>query len=71
MQKKPIIQRKRDTKRAATIIETAELTGVSTRSVQRVLNAEQENEKVLSIFMTITEEKRDLLKRVKELVPFL
>lgn len=68
--KNPRNKTKREARRAATVIETAELAGVSTRTVQRVLSADQENEKVLSIFMTISEGHNKLLKAVKELVPF-
>jgi DNA-binding LacI/PurR family transcriptional regulator len=61
---------KRDIRRAANIADTAEIVGVSTRTVQRVLNAEQKNENVLSVFMVLSEEHNKLLKAVKELVPF-
>lgn len=61
---------KRDARRVATIKETAEIAKVSTRSVERVLNAEQKNDQVLSIFMTISEEHNKLLRSVKQLVPF-
>jgi transcriptional antiterminator len=57
-------QTKKDARRAATIKETAELAGVSTRTVQRVLNADQENEAVLSIFMEIKERHEEILKEV-------
>jgi predicted regulator of amino acid metabolism with ACT domain len=71
MDKKTRIKRKKDTKKAATIIETAELVGVSTRTVQRVIKAEQDNEKVFSVFMELTERKNRLLAEVQQLVPFL
>lgn len=61
---------KRDIKRAATIIETAELTGVSTRSVRRIMESEQKNETVVMVFMEIEEGKNKLLSEVKKLVPF-
>ncbi len=61
---------KRDVKRAATVKETAEATGVSTRYVNMVMNGERENESVVSVFMELTEGKSLLLDAVKKLVPF-
>lgn len=63
-------QAKRDIKRAATIIEAAEITGVSQRSVRRVLAGEQENPNVLGVVMELTERKNLLIEEVKRLVPF-
>jgi hypothetical protein len=71
MDKKSTIKRKKDTKKAATIIETAELTGVSQRSVQRVISGDQDNERVFTVFMELTERKNRLLQEVMQLVPFL
>lgn len=61
----------RDTKRAATIIETAEVLGVSQRSIQRVIDQKQENAKAMAVFMELTEGKNLLKERVREMVPFL
>jgi hypothetical protein len=61
---------KRDTRRAATTIETAEVVGVSPRSVRRVLEQKQENETVLNVFMFLEEGKTELLKAAEKLVPF-
>ena len=63
-------QRKRDVKNAANIKDTAEVVGVSTRQVQRVLAGEQENPNVINVYMILEEGKNTLLKAVKELVPF-
>ena len=60
----------RDIIRAATVLETAELTGVSPRHVRRIMAGEQENENVLSTFMEIKERKNLLLQEVKKLIPF-
>lgn len=62
---------KKDVRRAAIIKDTAEVVGVSQRQVQRVLAGNQENEKVVSVFMEISERKNALLKEVKMLVPFI
>jgi hypothetical protein len=61
----------RDIKKAATVQETAELTGLSTRSIRRVLEQKQENAKAMAVFMELTEGKNLLIERVKEMVPFL
>ena len=61
---------KRDIKKAATILDTAELAGVSPRQVRRVLRGEQENQNVFTVFMELTEGKNMLLQEVKKLIPF-
>ena len=70
---------KRDTKRAATINIVAEIGEVSTRSVRRIVDGEQDNPKVLGVFMEITEginslientRNNLLLEEVKRIVPF-
>ena len=63
-------KKNRDVRRAAIIDYTAELTGVNKRSVQRVLTAEQTNERILSTYMEIDEGINLLLQSVKLLVPF-
>lgn len=66
--------RKVDTERASRIIKTARITGVSVRSVQRVLNGEQDNDYVFDVYLALTEEElkmeNGLLDAVKELIPF-
>jgi DNA-binding LacI/PurR family transcriptional regulator len=64
-------QNKKDVRRAATIKDTADVVGVSTRQVQRVLAGDQENEKVVAVYMEISERKNELLEQVKMLVPFI
>ena len=59
----------RDTVKAARIINTAKITGVSPRHVRRVLEAESENEHVLSAYMFLTEGENKLIEAVKKLVP--
>lgn len=61
---------KRDVKRAAFIKDTAALTGVSTSTVQKVLNSERNNETVEMVFQEIKSGYKSLLDQVKELVPF-
>ena len=70
MAKKQRKQVKRNARRAATVIETAELVGVTPRAVQMVLSGDRRNEGVLSIFMEIDERHNALLREVKKLVPF-
>jgi hypothetical protein len=66
--------KKRDTERAARIKKTSRITGVDVRSVQRVLNGDQENEFVFDVYMAIAEEEEKmenkLIDAVKELIPF-
>ena len=59
----------RDTVRAARIKRTAEIVGVSERQVQRVLSADRENDKVLTVFFTLEEGENKLVQEVKKLVP--
>ena len=59
-----------DVSRAATIKETAQLVGVSQHYVRMILNGKRENDKIMEVFMEITEGKNLLLQEVKKLVPF-
>ena len=61
----------RNIKRAALIQETADLTGVSVRSVRRVLENERKNETVVTVYMTLLEGTNNLIKEVAALVPLL
>lgn len=61
---------KRDVRRAAFIKDTAALTGVSTRSVQKVLNADQNNETIEMVFQEIKTRYKVLLDEVSRIVPF-
>lgn len=54
--------------RAYRVQKTAEICGLETASVYRVLRGERVNEKVMSVFMTISEQDNKLLSAVKELV---
>jgi hypothetical protein len=65
--RKPV---KRDVRRAATILETAEIVGVSQSEVQKVLRTDRNNEKIIAVFMELTERKNALLEEVKNLIPF-
>ena len=60
----------RDIKRAALIQQTADITGVSIRSVRRVLESQQTNENVMAVYMTLLEGTNSLLAEVKRVVPF-
>lgn len=59
----------RDTVRAAKIKLTAQIAGVSDRQVQRVLNAEQENETIVMAYMEIDHGLNKLVQEVKRIVP--
>jgi DNA-binding LacI/PurR family transcriptional regulator len=61
---------KRDVRRAATIKDTKEIVGVSTSTIQKVLRGERTNDKVVMVFMELTERKSALIEAVKELVKF-
>lgn len=61
---------KRDAEMATRVKRTAELTGVTERSVYRVLNGDQKNEGVLKVYMTLQEGESLLVKAARELVQF-
>ena len=67
---------KRETKRAFLINATAEIEGVTPRSVNRVMNDEQNNESVFETFLFLKEEinnaieKVKLVKEIERLLPF-
>ena len=61
---------KRDTRRAATILDTAEVMGVSPNHVQKILRMDRENDQVVNVFMELTERKNLLIEEVKKLIPF-
>lgn len=58
------------TKRAANILDTADIVGVSPRQVRRVLDIEQENDNVIKVFMFLKEGKQALVEAARQLVPF-
>jgi ATP-dependent phosphoenolpyruvate carboxykinase len=69
----------RDTVKAALVLKTSEITGLSPRSVNRVLDGNQNNESVLSVHMELQEGFQEvvekvqtnfLLEAVNKLVPF-
>lgn len=62
---------KRDIKKAATVVETAELVGVSPSMVRKVLNTDRKNDTVEMVFMELTERKNLLLEEVKKLIPII
>jgi hypothetical protein len=69
MDKKMRVQNSRDTIKAAMIAKTAEMTGVTKRSVRRVIAGDQQNETVFSTYMTLLEEFNKLPDAVRALVP--
>ena len=62
--------RGRDTIKAARVIKTADVTGVSKRQVRRVIEGDQKNDKILEVYMEIEEGENLLLEAVKKAVPF-
>jgi hypothetical protein len=76
MQKNNSSAKKRESKKATLVEMTAEVAGVSKRSVQRVINGTQANDFVFGTYMNIKEgvEKvlveNKLLAAVEKLVPF-
>ncbi len=56
---------KRETKRAALIAYAAEIEGVSTASVRRVMNDRQNNEEVYDTFIFLKEEVAKAIEHVR------
>lgn len=67
MAKKHNQQKKRSSIVASLVEKTADVTNVSKRSVQRVIQGDQNNEKVLSVFMYLQEGENALIQEVKKL----
>ena len=65
-----INQKKRDISRASTISDTAEVMGLTTSSIQKILTMKRNNEKAIEVFMFLKEGKSELLEAAKKLVPF-
>lgn len=67
----------REVKRASIIKYTAEIEGISTESVRRVLNDKQVNEDVYSTYLLVEEEIEKtidhvkLVRSVEKLIPFV
>lgn len=61
---------KRDSWRAAIVAEVAEMHGVTKRQVYRVINGERDNDKVMASYMTLLENKNELLNSVRKIVQF-
>jgi hypothetical protein len=66
MAKTSRIQSKKTARRAANVIDTAELAKVSPRTVQRVVKGDQENEKVLTIYMILEEKREAAMKEIEK-----
>ena len=71
MAKKLTKTSKRDIKRAAIVQETAATLGVSPRYVRMVLAGDRDSEKILAVYMELTEGHNALLDAVKNLLPEL
>jgi hypothetical protein len=70
MAKKVAKRKRRDIIKAARVLKTSKVTGVSQRQVQRVIEGSRMNENVLSVFMKLEEGENLLLEAVKQAVPF-
>jgi hypothetical protein len=78
MQKEGTNPNNESAKIAARVKRTAGITGFSVRTVQRVIQGQQKNDRVLSVYMQITEldeqaddilKKTSLVKAAEKLVP--
>lgn len=75
MQKRLVNPNKKDSEVATRIKRTAEMAGVSQRTVRRILKAEFNGERevrnrVLMIYMELEKGESTLLSAVKKLIPF-
>ena len=61
---------KRDAFRASLVQKTAQITGLKENYIRKVLRSDRENETVMSVYMALLEGSNELVKQVKELVPF-
>jgi predicted transcriptional regulator len=55
----------RDTRRAATVKDTAEILGLSTSLVQKVTAAKRDNNEVIEVMMILDERKKALVEELK------
>lgn len=64
---------KRDAENRAIVLKTARIVGVTPRSVERVIKGEQNNEKVMEVYMELLETGKETENKLKmavaELVP--
>lgn len=61
---------KKNVRRYSIIEETAEVVKKSKRYVRMVMDGDRENEKIVEVFMAISDGRKELLEAVKQLVPF-
>jgi hypothetical protein len=62
--------KKRDSEMAFRVKRTAELCGVKTNQVYKVLKGDRNNEEIFTTYMELLERDNALLQEVKKLVPF-
>lgn len=62
--------KKRDAEMAFRVKRVAELTGVTTDLIYKVLRGDRNNEEVFTTYMELKERDNKLLDEVKKLVPF-
>lgn len=62
--------KKKNTISAARVLKVAEIVGVSTRHVRRVINGTYKNEEIIRAYMFIAEGENQLVEEAKLLIPF-
>lgn len=60
----------RDSEKTFMVKKVAEIMGVSTSKVYKVLSGDREDEEVFSAYMDLKEGVNDLVEAVKKIVPF-
>lgn len=61
---------KRDAEVAYRVKRTAEITGIKTNAVYKIIRGDRKNETVFTTYMELMERDNALLAEVKKLVPF-
>ncbi len=70
MEKKIAVKRIRSAEHAWRVKRTAEITGLKTDTVYKIIRGVRENENVITIYMDLLDGDRTLVNEVKKLVPF-
>lgn len=62
---------KRDVEVAYRVKRTAEITGLKTNAIYKIIRDDRKNEKVFTVYQELIEGDKRLLEEVKRLVPFI
>ncbi len=62
--------KKRNTLQAAMVQRVADICKLTPRQVRRVIKGDSKNEDVLRIYMELQEGENELIKHIKEIIPF-